>query len=662
MAMLITASTNLQANAAIAFDKNLLIVDPLFTDHGSMSVSEIQAFLDGEGTLLASWVDSVEMRRPSDNCVVHYPTGMTAAQVIYEAATSWGAQVYDGSGCAISGAYWSDPAYSNYTLETISPKALLVLLQKEQSLISANGTYSTNSNDYKDPSCCSSNEYKLARATGYGVPDAGSINEKYLGFYNQINWAAWQLRFNYERSAGNTGWDEVDYLTYSGPMIEGTWKRCGSCSAETFDGYYPIDGSPLYMDNRSTASLYYYTPHTYPGFVGNYNFVQFYNDWFGNPYINIPWAFGVQSITAYVDPARTMPFTDQSRLDLVSGDLAYMSVVVRNAGNQVWSQGTVKLSTSNPIDRSSQWADSSWNSANRVVTMDEVAVSNGQSATFEFSVTAPSLSAGYYTERFGIVVEGVAWMLTESIALPFSLNELDTPDSTFYQLTTGRLDQNQYLVSQDRHSVLVLRPNNKLTEYSDFQSAWSPNPSNTDGNNYLLMQSDGNLVLYGESGSPKWNSGTAGNPGAYAQLNTDGGLQIIASDNTTVLWQNGVTIYPDYLKQTNNVIDKGSLYSGQTLTTADRKFRLTLQQDGNLVLYSPTKAIWATFRFSPKVSRLQMQSDGNLVAYDTDNKAFWTSKTNGHPNSRLVLQPDGNLVIYSAANKVLWHTATWGAE
>ena len=283
----IVAALQPASNAhAATFNKNRLIDDSLFTDTNSMSVAQIQAFLESKGSLLANWRDNVTMRRPGDNCIVHHPTNKTAAEIIYEAANNWGAQVYDSNGCAIRGKYWSQPEYSGYALKTVSPKVLLVTLQKEQSLITANGTYSSNPDSYKKPACCSSNAYKLARAMGYGVPDSNPISEKYLGFYNQINWAAWQMRYNFERSAGNTAWDEVGYITYSGPMIKGNFRRCSSCSIQAFDGYYPIDGQSIYMDNRATASLYYYTPHTYPGYHGNYNFVQFYTDWFGSTSAN----------------------------------------------------------------------------------------------------------------------------------------------------------------------------------------------------------------------------------------------------------------------------------------------------------------------------------------------------------------------------------------
>ena len=401
MGMLVLPINTKQAYAA-TFNKNYIIDDNIFTDANSMNVSQIQSFLDSRGSLLANWVDNVDMRRPSDDCIVHHATGMSAAEIIYEAATAWNAQVYDSDGCAISGAYWGDSGYSNYTLQTISPKALLVTLEKEQSLISADGSYSTDPNDYKSPACCSSNEYKLARATGYGVPDSGGINEKYLGFYNQINWAAWQLRYNYERAGGNTSWDNVSYLTYTGPMVEGSFRRCGTCNLESFDGYYPIDGTPLYMNNRATASLYFYTPHTYPGYFGNFNFFNFFTEWFGSTYAN-SFAYSYHSQSA--NPAMAQGFSNSSRLRF------------KNTGSEPWydedgilsaPSGTlpIYLTTDNPTGRKSGFA-LKWSTPttptkqfNKVyeadgltMTSDQDVVMPGQVAEFNVVYTAPDTSA-----------------------------------------------------------------------------------------------------------------------------------------------------------------------------------------------------------------------------------------------------------------------------
>ncbi len=274
--------------ASASFNKNKLIDDSLFIDTDSMTVSDIQAFLNEQGGFLKTWRDTVDMPKPDSSCIVHKATNKTAAQIIWEAANDWHAQYITGCGTV--------NYYDDNNLKTISPKALLVTLQKEQSLITATGSYSTTKSAFNDPACCGNN-YKLAWAMGYGVPDTGGKNHTKKGFYNQVMYAAWQLRYNYERSGGNVDWevypddDVVGYWIYSGPYIKGNHKRCKwyidgngdtrNCSYFYFDGYYPIDGQSLYMGNRATASLYYYTPHTYPGYTGNYNFVQFYEDWFG---------------------------------------------------------------------------------------------------------------------------------------------------------------------------------------------------------------------------------------------------------------------------------------------------------------------------------------------------------------------------------------------
>ena len=58
--------------------------------------------------------------------------------------------------------------------------------------------------------------------------------------------------------------------------------------------------------------------------------------------------------------------------------------------------------------------------------------------------------------------------------------------------------------------------------------------------------------------------------------------------------------------------------------------------------------------------RLTLQSDGNLVLYDTLNKAQWNTATNGKGKApyKLVMQTDNNLVLYDSANTPLWSTRT----
>jgi hypothetical protein len=58
------------------------------------------------------------------------------------------------------------------------------------------------------------------------------------------------------------------------------------------------------------------------------------------------------------------------------------------------------------------------------------------------------------------------------------------------------------------------------------------------GDYTLYLQGDGNLVLYTSSGSARWASGTAGNPGADLVVQNDGNV-VIYSASGTALWATG---------------------------------------------------------------------------------------------------------------------------
>jgi nucleoid-associated protein YgaU len=98
------------------------------------------------------------------------------------------------------------------------------------------------------------------------------------------------------------------------------------------------------------------------------------------------------------------------------------------------------------------------------------------------------------------------------------------------------------------------------------------------------------------------------------------------------------------------------LVKGESLTSNNGAYTLTLQDDGNLVLASRGHAIWATGTNGEDVVRAEVQSDGNFVLYTVD-KPVWHSDTKGKKNVRLVLQDDRNLVLY-AADGAAWSTKT----
>ena len=102
-----------------------------------------------------------------------------------------------------------------------------------------------------------------------------------------------------------------------------------------------------------------------------------------------------------------------------------------------------------------------------------------------------------------------------------------------------------------------------------------------------------------------------------------------------------------------------SLAPNESLRSANSRFTLVLQDDGNLVLYeSDSQPVWATGTDGQAVSRATMQPDGNLVLYSSGGDATWASETDGNDGAYLLLQDDRNLVIYSQAGSPVWASNT----
>ena len=119
------------------------------------------------------------------------------------------------------------------------------------------------------------------------------------------------------------------------------------------------------------------------------------------------------------------------------------------------------------------------------------------------------------------------------------------------------------------------------------------------------------------------------------------------------------------------------LTGGQTLWSPLRRYRLTMESNGNLVFYRASDGAvrWQTKTsgHQPDHTRLIMQTDGNAVLTYTlpqlprikgqvilykprfvDSYQMWYSNTSGNEGARLVPQDDGDLVVYSSNGTVLW--------
>jgi len=228
-----------------AFDPGHLISDTLMFDGGAMSVAQIQSFLNGKVKTCAAnperaCLKDIKVTQAAKPAVANRCTGdipaknnQTAAQVIYAASIA----------C------------------DVSPKVLLVTLQKEQGLITS-----------KSPTAL---KYKIAM--GYGCPDTSACDKEYFGFANQVYWAARAFQA-YKNSPGS-------FPAYQPGTRAIKYHPNASCKTKT-----------VTVDNVATSGLYTYTPYTPNAAAlanmggtgdkcssyGNRNFWKYYNSWFGN--------------------------------------------------------------------------------------------------------------------------------------------------------------------------------------------------------------------------------------------------------------------------------------------------------------------------------------------------------------------------------------------
>lgn len=157
----------------------------------------------------------------------------------------------------------------------INPQVLIVLLQKEQSLITAS-----------NPSAS-----KYQRATGFGCPDSanGACDANYTGFFNQLYQAASHFK-SYVDPAN------ARYYNYHAGQTVQISYRPGNLGSDGSTCASPA----VSIQNKATAALYVYTPYQPDAAAlsnlygtgdvcssyGNRNFWAYFTDWFGSTTIS----------------------------------------------------------------------------------------------------------------------------------------------------------------------------------------------------------------------------------------------------------------------------------------------------------------------------------------------------------------------------------------
>lgn len=631
-ALLFNQQTTHAASLA-GWDAGNIMSDDIFTNSGSLNPTQIQAFLQSKvpncdtwgaqpsefgGGTRAQWGTS-RGTPPPYTCLKDYiEGGKGAAHIIYDAAQEF----------------------------QINPAVLIVLLQKEQGLVT---------DTWPLPS-----QYRSA--TGYGCPDTAPCDAQYYGLTNQIRWSARMFRAIQNNSPS---W-YTPYILGNNYIQYNPTASCG--------------GSNVNIRNRATQALYNYTPYqpnqaalnagygTAPcGAYGNRNFYLYFTDWFGSTTSppSFSWRVADQQVVVNGTPQST------TVINLNPGQTSDITVKARNTGNQTWTNSNVALGTSRPNDRASAFYDSSWPAPNRPAILEEAAVAPGAVGTFRFKVTAPNklLSSQEY---FNILTEGMRWH--DDIGMYFTINVVN-PQGTYYNVSIT--DQKIY---RDAARTQLLSPttraavqgskiygtikftntgNTALSSSSTVLGTINPRDRTTSLLKDSSWISDNRVSLIQQTVQPG-QTGTLNFtlqlPNTITSVNEDFGFLVEGAawiDLDKVKVQ--INTVPTPVSTVNS---GGYLDPGQYIASQDLRHQLVLQSDGNLVLYSEGRAIWATYTVGHPNSRLVMQSDGNLVLYAQGGQPVWASMRAGRGPSFLTLQDDKNLVTYSTTSGPTWATYT----
>lgn len=637
-------------NTYAAYDGGNLIDDATLLNSSTMSANDIQYFLTSMGSGLASrtfYFDCVA----TDASEIYYrnagaPCGQTvlASQVIYFASQIYG----------------------------INPRAILVILQKEQSLITtANPT-----------------DWQLNQAMGYGCPTNGGCGAS--NFLYQIDNGTWLVRLHFERARGNMTW----WWNQTTPWV------CGyeHAAPEHFYSpnlypsqnvnFYDQDGvyyRTHYIANAATSSLYCYTPHAYNNpsglyglpaygsvgryYTGSYNFVYYFERWFGSTNQPASYRYSVISKEIYYDYEYKNILSNQNSLE-PNRDY-YVKIVIKNDGNQTWYNRTFRIGTASPMDRSSVFSTEEWLGANRPPAMIESYVSAGENATFMFKIKTPP-ALGDYIESFGTLIEGQRWLdglftipVTIASSTPYYSAQAVSFDAYSDAAMTNKINSSaikKYTNSKIYVKTVIKNTGNQtlpanLTRISasnpiDRISAFSDSSWITSSRVTSTQEGD---ILPQKTGTFCFSVTTPD----YALDRVQEQFGILVED---VLWINyniGSLSIQTVIRPPASLESTQGLNVNEALLSTDEKYLLILQSDSNLVLYSQGRPIWASWTVGKGAIRLVMQTDGNLVLYGNNLHALWNSNTAGRGLSSLQIQNDGNLVLYGPKS-FTW--ATWTVE
>jgi hypothetical protein len=146
------------------------------------------------------------------------------------------------------------------------------------------------------------------------------------------------------------------------------------------------------------------------------------------------------------------------------------------------------------------------------------------------------------------------------------------------------------------------------------------------------------------------------------QLNKIGLESMFAIDIATAMynWRIQPEARPINPSEDRDVLKAGEKLSmGQKLVSKNKRFKLVLQSDGNLVWYDkkiPESAFSLNGKSANGSFHVDMQYDDNFVLYDDKRNVYWCSNTfrKGDGDCQLRVEDDGKVAIYTSENKIIW--------
>lgn len=166
----------------------------------------------------------------------------------------------------------------------------------------------------------------------------------------------------------------------------------------------------------------------------------------------------------------------------------------------------------------------------------------------------------------------------------------------------------------------------------------------------LVMQDDGDLALFAFAECVNWSSGTEGRGNATSTF-------VLQDDGNAVIFSDGKEIWATNTRQRGelNCLNAGdALYYSDTVVSPNKRFQLRMQSDGNLVLYDGSHPTWASITALPRdwPGSANLNDDGSLSV------GPWNSNTRRRPTGGkavLTVTDNGDVVIKSD-DLTIWST------